>query len=104
MNKFVGIVLGLILLLAPIFDWITNSTNLNLGESALTFLKGGIVWGLILVGAIILLVSFAPGFPQNSQGMWSPLIVRVLHWVVNHSSSQTNQSHTIRTMESTVRI
>lgn len=58
MNKFAGIILGLILLLVPIFDWMTNSTGLALGESALTFLKGGLVWGLMLVGAIILLASF----------------------------------------------
>jgi len=55
MNKFIGILIGLIFLLVPIYAWIVDFAGF--GASALTFLKGGIMWLLLLIGAVSLLIS-----------------------------------------------
>jgi len=53
MNKFISILLGLVLLLAPIYAWIMDFSGF--GTAALDFLKGGLVWFLILIGLVMLL-------------------------------------------------
>jgi hypothetical protein len=55
MNKFLGILIGLVFLLVPIYAWIVDFAGF--GTSALTFLKGGIVWMLLLIGATSLLIG-----------------------------------------------
>ena len=55
MNKFIGILIGLIFLIVPIYAWIVNFAGF--GTAALLFLKGGIMWLLLLVGEISLLVG-----------------------------------------------
>jgi len=55
MNKFIGILIGLIFLLVPIYAWIVNFAGF--GAAALTFLKGGIMWLLLLIGAASLLIG-----------------------------------------------
>jgi hypothetical protein len=57
MNKFIGILIGLIFLLVPIYAWIIDFAGF--GVAALTFLKGGIVWLLLLIGAVSLLVGLS---------------------------------------------
>jgi len=57
MNKFIGILIGLIFLLVPIYAWIIDFAGF--GAAALTFLKGGIVWLLLLIGAVSLLVGLS---------------------------------------------
>jgi len=57
MNKFVTILIGLIFLLVPIYAWIRNLAGF--GTAALTFLQGGIVWLLILIGAVSLLIGLS---------------------------------------------
>jgi len=57
MNKFIGILIGLIFLIVPIYAWIVNFAGF--GAAALTFLKGGIMWLLLLIGAISLLVGLS---------------------------------------------
>ena len=57
MNKFIGIILGLVCLSASIYAWIVNFAGV--GTAALTFLKGGLMWMLILVGAVSLIVGLA---------------------------------------------
>jgi len=57
MNKLLGILVGLILFLAPLYAWITNFWNA--GDAALIFLKGGLVWVLLLVGLLTLIVSLS---------------------------------------------
>jgi hypothetical protein len=56
MNKYIEIVLGLVFLLVPMFAWMIDFAGL--GTAALTFLKGGIIWGLIGIGLIFLLIGF----------------------------------------------
>jgi len=55
MNKFIGILIGLVLLLAPIYAWIVNFAEF--GDAALLVLKGGIMWALLLIGAALVLVG-----------------------------------------------
>ena len=57
MNKFIEILAGLILLVAPIYAWITDFWGL--GEAALLVLKGGVVWGLIMVGLLFLILGIS---------------------------------------------
>ena len=57
MNKFIGILIGLIFLLVPIYAWIVNFAGF--GVAALTFLKGGIMWMLLIIGAVSLLVGLS---------------------------------------------
>ncbi len=55
MNKFIQILIGLILLLAPIYAWIVDFAGF--GDAALLLLKGGIMWALLLIGAALVLVG-----------------------------------------------
>lgn len=57
MNKFVELLLGLILLLIPIYTWITNFWGV--GDAATAFFKGGLVWLLILIGVVLILVGIS---------------------------------------------
>ena len=57
MNKILTIIIGLILFLAPIYAWIIDFAGF--GTAALTFLQGGIVWLLILIGLAMILVGFS---------------------------------------------
>jgi len=55
MNKFIGILIGLVALIVPIYAWIVNFAGF--GDASLLFLKGGIMWILLLVGAASLLIG-----------------------------------------------
>jgi hypothetical protein len=57
MKKLIEIVSGLILLLVPIYLWITNLWGV--GDAALNLLKGGIIWILILLGMILLVLGIS---------------------------------------------
>jgi hypothetical protein len=57
MNKIIGILIGLILLIVPIYAWIVDFAGF--GSAALILLKGVLVWGLILIGAVSILVGLA---------------------------------------------
>ena len=57
MNKLLTILIGLILLIVPIYIWIMNYANF--GTTALSFLQGGVMWILLLIGAASLLVGLS---------------------------------------------
>lgn len=57
MNKLVEIVLGLILVIIAVLGWILLPGGW--GEAALTFLKGGIVWFVILIGILFLVLGIS---------------------------------------------
>lgn len=57
MNKYITILIGLIFLLVPIYAWIVNFAGF--GTAALSFLQGGIIWLLILIGAVSLLIGLS---------------------------------------------
>lgn len=52
MNKFIGIVVGLVFLIVPIYAWIIDFAGF--GTAALSFLKGGVVWVSILISLLSL--------------------------------------------------
>ncbi len=57
MNKWLEILLGLILVVGAIYgSWITWPA---FGAAALEFLKGGIVWFVILIGLLFLMLGIS---------------------------------------------
>jgi len=60
MNKIISILIGLVFLVLPIYAWIAIPGGLwGFGDAALTFLKGGIMWMLMMIGALLLLMGIA---------------------------------------------
>jgi hypothetical protein len=59
MNKYLEILIGIILLVVPIAEWVGNYTGLNFGTAALEVLKGGLVWLVILIGLIFLILGIS---------------------------------------------
>ncbi len=57
MNKWLEILLGLILVLAAAVAWIYNLWGM--GTAAFDFLKGGIVWFVILIGLLFLMLGIS---------------------------------------------
>jgi hypothetical protein len=57
MNKWLEILLGLILVVASVYAWGMN--YLGLGEAALQFLKGGVVWIVIFVGLLFVMLGIS---------------------------------------------
>jgi len=60
MNKFIEILIGLVFLIIPIYIWIATPGGIwGMGAAALTLLKGGIIWGLILIGVVFLIIGIS---------------------------------------------
>ena len=65
MNKWAGILLGLILLLGAIVvawysqDWVWIGVSWNFWNAAWVFLKGGIVWFIIMIGLLFLMLGIS---------------------------------------------
>ena len=57
MNKYFEILIGLVLLLIPIYTWIVDWAGF--GTAALTFLKGGLIWLLLGIGAVFLMMGLS---------------------------------------------
>jgi hypothetical protein len=57
MNKWLEILLGLILIILPVAAWISNIWGM--GTAALEFLKGGIIWFVILLGLLFLMLGIS---------------------------------------------
>ena len=57
MNKWLELLLGLILLIAPIVLWIINFWGL--GSAALIFFKGGLVWAVIMMGVLFIMLGIS---------------------------------------------
>jgi hypothetical protein len=57
MNKWLEILLGLILVIASIVAWIYDKWGM--GTAALEFLKGGIIWAVILIGLLFLMLGIS---------------------------------------------
>jgi hypothetical protein len=57
MNKWLELLLGLILVLVPIYAWITNFWGF--GDAALSFLKGGLVWLVLLIGLLFIVLGIS---------------------------------------------
>jgi len=61
MNKWAEIVLGLILIIVAVLLWIITLGlgRWDFGTAALEFLKGGIVWFIILLGLLFLMLGIS---------------------------------------------
>lgn len=57
MNKWLELLIGLIILVAGVYAWGTNL--LGFGVAALSFLKGGILWMLLLIGFLLVLLGIS---------------------------------------------
>ncbi|MEK6935335.1 MAG: hypothetical protein AABW67_00965 [Nanoarchaeota archaeon] len=57
MNKWLEILLGLILLTGSVYVWGINL--LGVGTAALEFLKGGLIWFIILIGLLFLMLGIS---------------------------------------------
>lgn len=57
MNKWSEIFVGLILVVASVYAWMSNF--LGMGDAALTFFKGGIIWFVILIGLLFLMLGIS---------------------------------------------
>lgn len=59
MNKWIELLVGIILIVVPIVVVTSVNTFLNWGQAALEFIKGGIVVCLIVVGLILLILGIS---------------------------------------------
>ena len=62
MNKWVEILIGLILVIAAAIVWAVSpqwGDFLNFGNAAWEFLKGGIIWFVILIGLLFLMLGIS---------------------------------------------
>ncbi len=57
MNKWSEIILGLILLIVAVLFWVYNW--MGFGTAALEFLKGGLVWFVILIGLLFIMLGIS---------------------------------------------
>jgi len=57
MNKWLELLVGLVLVIAAICAWALNTWGL--GTAALEFLKGGLVWFVILIGLLFLMLGIS---------------------------------------------
>ena len=57
MNKWSELILGLILIAAAVYAWGMNLWGF--GEAALTFLKGGIIWFVIMIALLLIVLGIS---------------------------------------------
>lgn len=61
MNKWLELLIGLILVVAPILVafWWPTTAPWGFGPAAITFLKGGVFWFLVGIGALFVLLGIS---------------------------------------------
>jgi len=57
MNKWSELLVGLIFLVVAVLAWVYNAWSF--GDAAILFLKGGIIWGVIILGLIFVLLGIS---------------------------------------------
>jgi hypothetical protein len=57
MNKWIELLIGLLLIVIAVYVW--GMDFLGFGEAALIFLKGGIIWAVIGIGAILIMLGIS---------------------------------------------
>ncbi len=57
MNKWLEILIGLILLVAGVYTWGVN--YLGFGDAALNLLKGGVIWFVLILGVALILLGIS---------------------------------------------
>lgn len=65
MNKWTELLLGLILVIVPIAiawyssAWTAGGVSFNFWTPAWNFLKGGIFWAIVMIGALFILLGIS---------------------------------------------
>ena len=61
MNKWTEIVLGLILIIIAVLVWTLTLPYItwDFGSAAWEFLKGGVIWFVIMIGLLLLLLGIS---------------------------------------------
>ena len=61
MNKWIELLFGLILLIGAVLVWFYTSglEVWNFGTASWEFLKGGIMWGVIMLGLLFILLGIS---------------------------------------------
>ena len=61
MNKWLEILMGLILIVGSILVWAYSSSwgILNFGPAAWEFFKGGLIWMVIMIGLLFLMLGIS---------------------------------------------
>jgi hypothetical protein len=57
MNKWLEILVGLVMVIIPIYLWGINFWGF--GTAAVEFLKGGLVWFVIMIGLLFLMLGIS---------------------------------------------
>ena len=57
MNKWLEILIGLILITLAVYAWGMNLYGF--GEAALLFLKGGIIWFVLMIALLLILLGIS---------------------------------------------
>ena len=57
MNKWLEILIGIVLLVVSIYAWGVDTWGM--GTAALEFFKGGLVWFVILIGLILIMLGIS---------------------------------------------
>lgn len=57
MNKWAELLIGLILIIASVYAWGMNF--FGIGTAALTFLKGGIMWFILMIGLLLIVLGIS---------------------------------------------
>ena len=57
MNKWLELIIGVVFLIAAIVAWVYNFAGL--GAAALSFLKGGLMWVVIILGIVFIVLGIS---------------------------------------------
>lgn len=57
MNKWLELIIGVVFLIAAIVAWAYNFAGL--GSAALDFLKGGLMWVVIILGVVFIVLGIS---------------------------------------------
>lgn len=57
MNKWLELLIGLIFVTGPVYVWGMNIWGL--GDAALNFFKGGLVWFFVMIGLLFLMLGIS---------------------------------------------
>jgi len=57
MNKWLELLIGLALVIVPVYAW--GMDIAGMGTAALEFLKGGIIWFVIMIGLLFVMLGIS---------------------------------------------
>ena len=57
MNKWLELIMGVVFLIASLIAWAYNFAGF--GDAALSFLKGGLMWVVIMLGVVFIVLGIS---------------------------------------------